>query len=265
MFTIIGFGAVGRTIAAFLQQSSIPYNVIGNFKEYYFESNQDNKFFVKPMQFVKCCKQPEYIICCVKAFDVEQILEKYKESKILLVNNGILKLKKELKLNENVFFAINTNGSMRMGNSVYHTKGNLYINSNQFPLHLDKMNSIIVPNQNEFIKMLWMKFAVNCVINSLTAMHNITNGILIASYTSDVDIFCNEISDIIDIPAETIYANVKTVCENTFSNKSSMLMDVLNQRQTEYEYLTGYLTKLANPYKNYVFLQNVNQKLKKLL
>lgn len=95
---------------------------------------------------------------------------------------------------------------------------------------------------------LWRKLAVNCAINPLTALHQCRNGELAGNtgLASQVTALCREITQVCtaagfqDI-ARDLDTTVAAVIRGTAGNRSSMLQDVLQGRQTEIDYITGYL------------------------
>ncbi|MGC6387837.1 2-dehydropantoate 2-reductase [Ewingella sp. S1.OA.A_B6] len=96
---------------------------------------------------------------------------------------------------------------------------------------------------------LWNKLAVNCVINPLTAVHDCTNGELIA-YSTEIEKICAEVADVMAIEgyqthAESLLSYVYQVIDTTSANHSSMLQDIRNQRHTEIDYITGYIIRRA--------------------
>jgi len=125
---------------------------------------------------------------------------------------------------------------------------------------------------------LWKKLAVNCVINPLTAIHNVKNGELIETKHQGQDItvitksILEEISQVAilemaelieneisneeddDSPTETMLsllsvssfeAFVFKVMADTSQNISSMLQDVRANRVTEVQFLNGYVVSLG--------------------
>jgi 2-dehydropantoate 2-reductase len=99
---------------------------------------------------------------------------------------------------------------------------------------------------------LWLKLAINCAINPLTALHRCRNGALAASpLDSQLAGLCEEIMRVsaaaglgaitADLPAQ-----VAAVVRATADNRSSMLQDVLAGRGTEIDYITGHLLRVAS-------------------
>jgi 2-dehydropantoate 2-reductase len=97
----------------------------------------------------------------------------------------------------------------------------------------------------------WLKLAINCVINPITAIENIDNGQLLDEKFKPI--IATLIREIIAVAA---YKNVKfefddlqekimQVAINTAKNCSSMRSDILQQRKTEIDYINGYIVNLA--------------------
>ena len=99
---------------------------------------------------------------------------------------------------------------------------------------------------------LWLKLAINCAINPLTAVHRCANGELSgrADLAVEVARLCDEIATISAAAgypeaAQEIHEAVARVITATAANRSSMLQDVLAGRRTEIDYITGYLLAVA--------------------
>lgn len=99
---------------------------------------------------------------------------------------------------------------------------------------------------------LWSKLAVNCVINPLTAVHGCRNGELASrrDLVAQVTALCEEVAGIsraagFATVAASLASTVAAVIAGTADNRSSMLQDVINGRQTEIDYITGYLLQVA--------------------
>jgi 2-dehydropantoate 2-reductase len=99
---------------------------------------------------------------------------------------------------------------------------------------------------------LWLKLAINCVINPLTALHLCHNGELAGSpaLAAQVRRLCEEIAAISAAAghvetARALDKKVMQVIAATAANRSSMLQDVMAGRRTEIDYLTGHLLAVA--------------------
>ncbi|PLW82965.1 2-dehydropantoate 2-reductase [Kineobactrum sediminis] len=100
---------------------------------------------------------------------------------------------------------------------------------------------------------LWRKLAINCAINPLTALHHCRNGELATNpaLALEVRALCAEIETIGTAAGqvaavEHLREQVAAVITGTANNRSSMLQDVAAGRETEIDYLSGYLVRVAN-------------------
>jgi len=98
---------------------------------------------------------------------------------------------------------------------------------------------------------LWLKLAINCAINPLTALHRCRNGELAKPpLAAQVLALCEEIAPVstaagFPITCAALHQQVREVIAATAANRSSMLQDVLAGRPTECNYITGYLLAAA--------------------
>jgi 2-dehydropantoate 2-reductase len=100
---------------------------------------------------------------------------------------------------------------------------------------------------------LWLKLAINCAINPLTAVHRCPNGELAQrpELAAEVARLCDEIQRISVVAGfaeitRDLHNTVAGVIANTADNRSSMLQDVLAGRRTEIDYITGQLLRIAS-------------------
>ena len=97
----------------------------------------------------------------------------------------------------------------------------------------------------------WLKLAVNCVINPITAIDNVNNGQLLSDkYTTLIEQLLKEVIAVaacedIRFDFNELKTKVLLVARKTAENCSSMRSDVLHQRPTEIDYINGYIIKLA--------------------
>ena len=107
-------------------------------------------------------------------------------------------------------------------------------------------------HQSQITHRLWQKLAINCAINPLTAIYNCKNGELLnnAEYYRQMKLICEEVERVAaakNIPLFEIplIDKVIEVVSATARNYSSMRQDVAHQRQTEIEYINGFLCEQA--------------------
>lgn len=122
----------------------------------------------------------------------------------------------------------------------------------------------------EIATRMWVKLAVNCVINGLTVVHQCRNGeILSTELHSRITLLCREIESVltaalsISTPFNLSY-DVTRIATATSNNISSMRQDVLKGRKTELDYINGYLCAQAKRYdidvpENRALLQELRQ------
>jgi 2-dehydropantoate 2-reductase len=98
---------------------------------------------------------------------------------------------------------------------------------------------------------LWLKLAINCAINPLSALQRCRNGELASPQLAPrVRALCEEIMRVSaaagfgGVTAD-LTGQVMAVIRATAGNRSSMLQDVLAGRPTEIEYITGHLLRVA--------------------
>lgn len=100
---------------------------------------------------------------------------------------------------------------------------------------------------DDILPFLWQKLAINLVINSLTAIHNVRNGALAgADYQAVIGKLVSEFVEVAKhsgqvFTPEQLQQQIAQVITATAENYSSMLQDVKNGRQLEAAYISGYL------------------------
>lgn len=99
---------------------------------------------------------------------------------------------------------------------------------------------------------LGRKFAINCVLNPLTAVHDCRNGELLQrrALREELAALCAELEPALRrlslwSGGDSLQATAEAVCRSTAANHSSMLQDRRAGRRTELDYLTGHLLRRA--------------------
>ncbi|MEI6893502.1 MAG: 2-dehydropantoate 2-reductase [Colwellia sp.] len=106
----------------------------------------------------------------------------------------------------------------------------------------------------DILKKQWLKLAINCVINPITALNNIDNGVVNSEqFTEKIHALLAEITQIskaqgIDLVLEDLKTVVSSVAKATEKNCSSMRCDVLAGKPTEIDYINGYIHRLGQKY-----------------
>lgn len=99
---------------------------------------------------------------------------------------------------------------------------------------------------------LWLKLAVNSVINPLTALHGCTNGTVLAlpDIETLLPALCDEVCAVANAEGQQLNAaqvaeTVREVCRVTAANRSSMLQDIAARRLTEIDFINGHVVRTA--------------------
>lgn len=218
----------------------------------------------------KKVKNADVILLCVKSFHIcsaiKQIAQHLKANAIIiLAHNGmgtLTELPKAVINQHNIYTLLSTHGSLRKEPlNITHTgigvtdigliSGKVDITEQET---LTTLLNKALPKVNfhkNIAEKQWLKLAINCVINPITAIFNIDNGRV------NNDIFTQQIKELLTeivlvAKREGIYFDlavllikVQQVATATTKNCSSMRCDVLAHKQTEINYINGYIHKLG--------------------
>ncbi|GHB57077.1 2-dehydropantoate 2-reductase [Psychrosphaera saromensis] len=205
-----------------------------------------------------------YLIVPLKAYDIVPFLQQAMpyladDAAIILCHNGLgtIELVNDLLTpNMNLFFCTTSNGLYKNKDGIFqaglggsqwsHVAGN-----NPDKLNNDDLVPLFVriTQVDNLQKILWQKLIVNCVINPLTALHNVKNGALaqlvfaedIESIIKETLLIANKLGVSLELSA--MLKAVNQVIANTAENYSSMNQDVKSHKQTEIDFISGYVVK----------------------
>jgi 2-dehydropantoate 2-reductase len=218
----------------------------------------NTSFMTKPSQF-------DLLILPVKAYQVMPVLEQLEsfiqpKHIIVLLHNGmgtIEQVKDMLPSNPLIaattsYAALkpDTNTLIETGLGQTHLG---WLNSVDLRLKqsIEPVLSALLPPSNwhqDIGLALWNKLAINSVINSLTAIHNVKNGELAESkYDTTISSLCCEVANVMQALGYTtnsleLIKHVRKVITATANNYSSMHQDLKFKRHTEIEFINGYVT-----------------------
>ncbi|MBT2687926.1 2-dehydropantoate 2-reductase [Bacillus sp. ISL-47] len=269
---IIGGGAIGLLFAHYLNEHHNVHVYVRNkiqadrLRSQGLICERDGKRFNHTIQaslFTEWKGEEDLTIVAVKQYSVPEVVCSMKKMSqgrhlsYLFLQNGMGHLKWIQNLQADHLFV----GSVEHGalkdetGTVLHTgigvtklaaiKGDLTFlkgisesASNHFPF---------VFNQ-DYIGVLIEKLIVNSVINPLTALLSVRNGELLENpyyYRLFLKLF-DEVSTVLDVSDKVGALNhVKKVCRDTAKNRSSMLKDIEEGRQTEIDAILGYILEEA--------------------
>ncbi|MCM3706157.1 MULTISPECIES: 2-dehydropantoate 2-reductase [Cytobacillus] len=269
---IIGGGAVGLLFAHYLNENHDVLIYVRN-------SNQLNMLRkngltigrngilfntrVKACHFSEWKGEEDLTIIAVKQYSIPELtkdlmrMNACKSGSFLFLQNGMGHLKwAEMLEADNLFVGSVEHGALKTeADTVLHTgigvtkvaalKGEL-----DFLREISISVSCFFPFTflGDHLEMLIQKLIVNSLINPLTAVLRVRNGELLSNkyyYQLFLKLF-DEVSAILDITDKTAaLSHVKSICEETAMNRSSMLKDIEEGRETEIDAILGYILKEA--------------------
>jgi len=286
-WSILGAGAIGHLLACHFamenieatlicRQSANKGNSLVSYKsEDYSQSCQLN------YQSVDDCTVVDNLLLTVKSHQVEDAIKAIRpaitpSSRIYLLQNGMGTLEKVSQLLANqldanrIFPGSNTHGAYLQKNKsgipelVHAGQGHLIFGNNYLqttehkpPRSFKALKQLSLNTSwvDDIERRLWLKLAVNAVINPLTAINNCLNGELLNSQQMEHQLrqLCLETANLfqqmsISIGQEEIIQEVYDVIKKTSNNQSSMLQDRQQHKKTEIESITGYILSKANHY-----------------
>lgn len=164
----------------------------------------------------------------------------------------------------NCFAVVTTEGARRRSvNHVQHTGngyvrlGSVYQNGKDsidpsFTALIQRFRMDLVDNIERY---MWEKFAINVVINPLTAVLEVPNGKLMElGLQTTIMQLIKELCIVADakgfyLNQTEIYHQMNEVCRKTSRNISSMLQDIQNKRQTEIDSLNAIVVAYADQFR----------------
>ncbi|MGF1699264.1 2-dehydropantoate 2-reductase [Photobacterium makurazakiensis] len=270
--TIVGAGAVGRLWGSKLSQS---HHV--HFWTRQQESTLSFEFVPlegQPQPLTFAANDPlsligsECIFVTVKAFHVEQALIAAKphiapSTPVIIMHNGMgTHQQVQALLPDNpILYATTAQAAYRPNdNTLVHTGrgatwfGSMTQSAQHFESLADLCDHVLAPSQwhNDIFQPLWIKLAINCAINPLTAIYQCRNGQLAeARFQQQLEAICDEVASVMSAEGylssgQRLKQQVDQVILATANNFSSMNQDVCQQRITEIDYITGYLITRAD-------------------
>ncbi|MFM2590800.1 2-dehydropantoate 2-reductase [Vibrio sp. TBV020] len=265
---VLGPGAIGSLWASYLNNAGHSVSVWSRHPQSPISIQRDELPTTEfANQSEQAIQNADLLLVTLKAPQVKAALSELqplinKETIIVLMHNGMgtAEIVSALFVDNPLVLATTTHGAYRKSpQNVLHTGlGNTELGGyNSAGKRCDFLADVFQHALPEVIwnptilTALWNKLAINCAINPLTAIHQITNGELAQpEFQSQLSDVIQEVS--LTIQAEGIHISeaqltqsVKTVIEATAKNLSSMQQDIVHQRQSEIDFITGYLIKKA--------------------
>ncbi|SEN08294.1 ketopantoate reductase family protein [Lihuaxuella thermophila] len=115
--------------------------------------------------------------------------------------------------------------------------------------HIPNRAAFSIQYEPHIRKRMWEKLLVNCVINPLTGLYEVKNGELLSGkYTSIMEQILKEALAVASSQGMVfayaeMMAKIRSVCERTADNYSSLLQDLQKGVPTEIEFINGVVVK----------------------
>ncbi len=215
---------------------------------------------------------PEFVLVLVKAYQTESILPalgKLISDKTLVASlqNGIGagEILEKVVPAQNLCLGTTTHGANLVSeNTVRHAGSGPTVigpySAGDIPDKIHELSrafneaSLETTVTRDIYPELWKKLLVNIGINPLTALTGLRNGQILdhPEILQIQEMAVREAFEILRLAGidlhmdlDTCLETVRTVCKKTSKNRSSMLQDRMNRRQTEIEFITGAILKIA--------------------
>lgn len=248
---IIGAGSMGIALAYFLQKrNEVVLTVKKGEGKYYddgltlIDKGKERKFNV---EISEESTRSDITIVAVKSYDLGSVFGgRGLEGRVILIQNGLAHLNIESD-GVTKIYAVTTWASKKVSRGVAELTGRGYFRLGSHSGRIDisfLTNSGINAEWIEGIdEELYRKAAINAVINPITAMFGVKNGVVATS--AELWALASEtIGELEDLFSRIGYRleiekNVLETCRVTAENTSSMLQDIQHGRKSEIDSITG--------------------------
>ena len=204
----------------------------------------------------------QYLVIATKAFDaltafkqVEPFLKQ--GAHVLLLQNGMgsqQAIQKECSNNIALYACSSTEGA-------YKPDAFTLVHAGFGENHIGPLNTLAsqaslrhwLPSSvyqwhDEIEPILWKKLLINCAINPLTVVYECNNGQLIdnPNYHQHMKGICSELDSlttVLELSLPNALTLAEDICKVTYNNYSSMYQDFKHERQSEIEFITGFLVR----------------------
>ena len=266
---IVGGGAVGLLTAAYMSQSA--HVTIYTRRHEQAEKlcangltvicgDEKTTHRVQATPFV-CETNDDVLFMAVKQYDLASILTTHvhmlQANAIIFLQNGMGHIRYVSRLpHEHIALAVVEHGALKVDDTtvvhtgVGQTKWSVWRGEQHaFSFLLRTSSRFPFQYVDDWETMLLEKLMVNVLINPLTALLRVPNGMLAAHdpYRQAMEQLFHEVASIFHIEQrERIWQHVQTICRQTAANRSSMLRDIESGRRTEIDAILAYVIERAN-------------------
>jgi 2-dehydropantoate 2-reductase len=263
---IVGGGAVGLLMAAYLhrmyditlytrrqsQAALLNKNGLRLMKD-----RKEETFFIKAKHIEQSEMNDDVVFVTVKQYDLPKLASSVNRLQnvptIIFLQNGMghLQLLSQFN-NRNIVLGVVEHGALKHDDRTVEHTGEGKISLAVWKGEMGGAQRFIEQSSSHFpflfkkdwYEMLAMKLAINAVVNPLTALLRVKNGQLLEvnEYRIMMQLLFSELKDVLSLSNEQqAWENIVHVCEKTANNRSSMLKDIEQGRQTEIDAILGYI------------------------
>ncbi|MCM3539378.1 2-dehydropantoate 2-reductase [Priestia endophytica] len=216
------------------------------------------RFFPKVKPISSYVDEGHLAVVTLKEYQLSSVMPILKATcrPLLFIQNGMNHLKMLDKLTaEHVFLGVVEHGALRLNENTVHHKGegktkvSVWRGEKTFLsslLRYDKRFPFVY--EHDWKEMLLGKLVINILVNPLTALYKVENGVLLENlyFLKNMRALLNEVHNVLELKdVESTFKNVLTICKNTKDNRSSMLQDLQNRGITEIDAIVGYVLEEA--------------------
>jgi 2-dehydropantoate 2-reductase len=271
---VIGGGSIGLLLAGYLCKAGFNVTIYTNTKEQATQLNKDGltiqlgsenfNYCIKGIHFSEVERfNDDFLFIAVKQYHLKQLIPSLSlrigtGTSIIFMQNGMGHLKYFDKLCpkvKNVFVAIVEHGALRQSaSSVIHTGvGEMkigYVKKGEPSSEViwDSLTAVgfLTNVYGDWFEIMERKLLVNAVINPLTAIFKVENGMLVENkyYFELMRQLFEEISRIVKCN-DSDWKRIIEICKQTGVNRSSMLRDIEEGRFTEIDAITGVILEMG--------------------
>ncbi|WHY74322.1 2-dehydropantoate 2-reductase [Fictibacillus enclensis] len=284
---VIGGGAIGLLFASFFSQEGFDVTVCTRTKDQADLLNKDGisvKTGTEEEENYKICaavlpeyhELPDYAVVCVKQNGLETVIcdlrqrQEFQRSTLVFIQNGMSHLEKLQTLpQDNIIAAVVEHGVSKMTESKVNHTGWGKVRASSFRGSIEllfwermKKYGFEVALAEQLSGIMQEKLVVNSVINPITALFGVKNGEVLTN--PHLKILAERLFDEAYISLgrtdrQSLWSYVLKICTKTGENRSSMLRDIDNGRETEIDAISGYLMSQGKkqgfdlPYTSFVY------------
>ncbi|MBU2869279.1 2-dehydropantoate 2-reductase [Colwellia sp. E2M01] len=216
----------------------------------------------------------DIILLCVKSYQIAAAIKNIAKQLspnciIILAHNGMGAVEEVVNLlpkSQRILTMLTTHGSLRNSPlNITHTglgrsdigQVNRRLADELTAIEQQQLTALLntalpsVTFHQDIIEKQWLKLAINCVINPITAINGLDNGeVNNEQFSEQVNYILAEIvavskAEEINLSLAELQEIVRNVAKATAQNCSSMRCDVLAGKSTEIDYINGYIHRLG--------------------